>query len=330
MTKKKDSDKAKESFEKILHPPEEQDFDRESYEEMKFDNFPLASSIDNEILMHRDVHFGGQFTEMINYYMKEGKGIQPIIEVETIIKLQDMENASKENLAPVMLTGPEAEKVAKAKDVYKKLRSIYEHKTQKNKYPQLIADLILTENQDPQEEIQAIVKEGSEIVPYLIELLQSEEFYDPLFPGYGQAPALAAQCLGLIGDKRAIISLFEAIGNEDYFNEEIILHALKTIGQPAKEFLLKVLHGKPINLDNERAALALLGFIDDPVVSKTALTMLQDKDVRNDMVLMAYLVLACEGLQDEGLRKEFAALADEKAIPSLVRKDIATISKQWK
>ena len=329
MINKKDDEKAKESFEKILHPPEEQDFEREAYEEMKFDNFPLAISTENEILMHRDVHFGGNFREMISYYLKDGKGSQPTIEVERIIALQEMENKSKENLAPMMLTGPEAEKVAKAKDVYKKLKDLYTHKTQKINYPVLIADLILTEKEDPQEEINAIVQEKSAIVPYLIQLLQSEEFYDPLFPGYGNAPALAAQCLGQIGDKRAIISLFEAIGNEDYFNEEIILKALKTIGQPAKEFLLKVQHAKPINLDNERAALALLNFIDDPVIPNTAFEMLKDKDVRKDIPLMAYLVLACEGLQDVKLREEFKSFANDQSLPSMIRKDIATLSKQW-
>ena len=74
-------------------------------------------------------------------------------------------------------------------------------------------------------------------MPALIDLLRNEDFYDPLFPGYGEAPVLAAKCLGLIGDKRAIISLFEAIGEGDFFNEDIILDALHVIGNPARDFL---------------------------------------------------------------------------------------------
>ena len=78
-------------------------------------------------------------------------------------------------------------------------------------------------------------------MPALIDIITSEKFYQPLSPGYGEAPALAARCLGLIGDERAIRPLFEALGREDFFMEEAIYSALSTTGDSAKEFLLNCL-----------------------------------------------------------------------------------------
>jgi HEAT repeat protein len=296
------------------------------------DDFALANALDATILMHRDAHFGGNFAFMLEYYEKEGKGVHPEIELSRILELQQMENQLKQNLAAVILTAPEAERVADAKTAYKKLRDLYEikrAKTVKVTNPLLIADLILSEEEEPEAEIAAAVAEKGEIVPQLISLLRSEDFYDPLFPGYGQAPFLASKCLGLIGDKRAIIALFELIGEEDFFSETQLLEALKQIGDPAKEFLLKVLHSRPINLDNERAAIALAYFKDDPEVAATCFKMLTELDLNAQPIFATYLVLACEGLNVTE-REAFIALMDAPKTPKMLKQDMQIIAKQWK
>src|SRR3984893_18022664 len=102
--------------------------------------FPLVDAQDNEILMHRDVHFGGKFDFMLDYYRKEGKGARDEFSPERILYLAGLERQIKQNLAPLLLSGPEAERIAEAKEAYKKLSDIYDVPVQKQKYPKLIAD----------------------------------------------------------------------------------------------------------------------------------------------------------------------------------------------
>lgn len=289
----------------------------------------ISNAIDNSILMHRDAHFGGSFPIMIDYYEKEGKGVNQDFELKRIRELAALEAKNHQNLAAMMLSGPEAEKVSQAKESYKNLRDLYDVKKPKSKIPLLIADLILSEEENPEKEIAAVVAEKGAIVPALIDILRFEDFYDPLFPGYGLAPELATRCLGQIGDKRAIYSLFETIGEADFFNEDAVLAALKRIGDPAKTFLLKVLHGRPLNFDNERAAIALVEFKEDPEVAKTCFDMLKEPDVRRDQVLSTYLLLVCAGLKDPQSRLEFQNLSDDPTFPKNLKLDVKAIVKTW-
>lgn len=300
-------------------------YDEDDIEE----GLPMANAQDQEILKHREVHFGGKFDVMLDYYINEGKGVNPEFDLERIHTLAKMEKEMKTDLAPQLLSGADAEKIADAKTAYKKLRSLYEKPRPETKNMVLIADLILSEELEAENEIEAIVKEKNAIVPALIELLKSEEFYDPLFPGYGMAPSLAAKCLGMIGDKRAIISLFEAMGQGDFFDEDNALAALRAIGTPAKEFLLKVVRGRPLNEDNERAAIALIAFKDDEDVGQVALEMLQEAQVLQDIPLATYLILACEGLRDPESRKTFQALANDPKIAKILAQDIQAVTKTW-
>lgn len=299
---------------------------QESDEDMEF---PIAYSIDNEILMHRDAHFGGSFPIMLEYYVKEGKGVCQDFDLRRIEELAQMELQTGKNLSPLMLSGAEAERVALARQSYKKLKDLYEIRNPKSLLPKKIADLILAEDEaETEKAIEAIIAEKSAIVSALIDLLKNEDFYNPLFPGYGQAPVLAAQCLGRIGDKRAIISLFEAIGEGDFFSESIILDALHAIGQPAKDFLLKVLHGHPITMVNEQAAIALIRFKQDSEVSNACLQILKEIDLSKNLALATYLVLACEGLASPQ-QKELLALAENKATPKSIKQDIAAVAHAW-
>lgn len=298
------------------------------------DESSLIDAQDIAILMHRDAHFGGKFEFMIDYYEKEGKGIFPEFDIERIRELHEMEKRLEQNLAPLLLSGSDAERVGQAKTAYKKLRDLYEMTSQKSgvtqaQYPRLIADLILSEEEEPEQEMEAIIAEKEAIVPALLDLVRAEDFYDPLFPGYGLAPLLAAKCLGRIGDKRAVVALFELIGEKDFINEDLALDALKAIGDPAKSFLLKVLHGTPITYDNERAAVALLSFQDDPQVVDTAFAMLKKIDMKQHLLLASHLVLICEGLTKPEERKEFLALEEKPATPSMLKSDIKTIGNHW-
>lgn len=293
------------------------------------EEFPIAYSVDNLILMHRDAHFGGDFDTMLDYYNKNGRGTSLEFDIERIQQLADTQNAQGKDLSPMMLSGAEAERVANSRKLYKDLRELCESKNKKTSVPKLIAELILSEDEELPQAIEAVTAEKTAIVPSLIELLRNEDFYDPLAPGYGLAPTLAAECLGKIGDKRAIISLFEAIGSGDFFNEDITLSAIKAIGTPAKEFLLRVLHGKPLTIDNERAAIALIVFKDDPEVASACLNMLKELDIKKHIPLATYLVLDCEGLASKDQQAEFLALAKNANTPKNIQQDIIAVSHTW-
>ena len=295
------------------------------------EHFPLIDELDHEILMHRDAHFGGQFSFMLDYYKQERKGVQPEFSRSRIEKLALLEEQLKQNLAALFLTAQEMQKVADARAAYQKLRSIYAVNSPKNIHPHLIADLILSEEEEAEKEINAIVSEKDKIVPTLIELLRSEEFYDPLFPGYGKASAHVVKCLEQIGDKRAIISLFEAIGQKDFFVDDLIIKALKAINAPAKTFLLNVLKSKPITEDNEKAAIALLAFKEEEEeVANACFELLQQEDVLKDPCLPTYLVLVCTGLQDPIKKQMMKVMSLSAKLPAALREDIKQVMKEWK
>jgi len=299
------------------------DFDRD------VEKFPLKDEIISSILMHRDAHFGGKFEIMIDYYQQGGKGVCPDFTLEQIYELDLFEKKASQNLAALLLSGSEAEHVQRAKTTYKRLRDLYKNNDEAAQQSKIIADLILSEEEEPQAEIAAILSNKESIVPALIQLIRSEDYYDPLFPGYGQAPLLAIKCLGLIGDRRAMMSLYELIGRTEVFDEECAIFALGIIGDAAKEFLLKILKSKPITEDNERAAIGLIQFKDIPEVAHTCFELLKEPAVRASIPFSTYLVLACEGLISKEDREAFAKLVQDPATPSILHVDIKAVVRGW-
>lgn len=294
------------------------------------EEYQATEAADHEILMHRDSHFGGDFETMIDYYRKEGVGVHPDIDLERIVYLYQVEKELGQNLAPLLLTGPEAERVARAREAYKQIKEIYALKNEKNPIPRLLADLILSEEEEPEAEMEKIVAQGEKSVPYLIEILKSEEAHDPLSPGYGYAPFLAIQCLGKIRDERAIIPLFEALGKESLFDEETILEALRDIGEGAKKFLLKVLESRPLTEDNINAAFALSGFGDDPEIAQRSFEQLKDPKARQSYIFVSYLLSNCYELKETRYKKDFIAFSDDPQLDSAIRSEMKKIIQEWK
>lgn len=293
------------------------------------EDFPLNYEVDATILMHRDSHFSGSFDIMLEYYRNDGIGAMEELPIERIEELAEYEKRLGQNIAPLILTESDAEKVGKAREAYNNLREMYSIPNPKSPFPLLIADLILTEDAEPEAEIAAIVKQSSPIVPTLIEFIESDDYYDPLFPGYGMAPQHALTCLQRIGDKKAIIALFESIGRHDFFNEDIAISALWHIGKPAKDFLLRVLRSHPYNEDNERAAIALIPFKDDPEVSQASFQLLKEIDLKQNLIFASYLALGCEGLQSPEDRQVFKDIAHSPRLPKELKVDMDVILKTW-
>ncbi|MDX8430805.1 MAG: HEAT repeat domain-containing protein [Candidatus Algichlamydia australiensis] len=279
-------------------------------------DIPILDESDLQIIMHRDCHFGKNFGIMLDYYQKESIGCHPEIEISAIQNLQKIEEALNEDLSDKLLPEHEKGRVKKMRDLYRELRDNYKNG---GRLAELLCDLILSEEEEPTKEIEALAK-ISDSAP-LIDLLGSDTFYDPLSPGYGRAPMLAAKVLAKIADPKAITPLFIALKQEDFFYEQEIQNALTSFGSAAKTFLLKVLQQKPLSIDNETAARALCQFSEDKDVTDTALKLLQDPEITQNLALSCYLIsLAAEK------KEELKSLLNSD-LPQEIKEEINFITK---
>ncbi|MBJ7448910.1 MAG: hypothetical protein JHC93_00965 [Parachlamydiales bacterium] len=293
---------------------------------MDEEQYYLGDELDKEILKHRECHFGGHFPTMIDYYELEGLGVDEELTIDRIHYLAKVEEELGYNLAAEMLLGAEMEEIARSRMAYKQLRAVYENDLIP---PQLLADLILSENEDPQEEIDAIVEQGEIMISPLRNLLVADAFYSPLFPGYGLAPGRAAICLGRLGDKDSIIPLFESLGKSNFLIDDAILIALGQLKPYSTEFLLRVLRSRPITEDNERSAMALAAISNDDAESATmALLELKSFDMSVYKRIAAYLIPLCHSLSDPKDRQDFLELA--KNSPAVLADEFKLIEKLWK
>lgn len=205
------------------------------------------------ILMHRDSHFSGSFSAMLEYYEKEGVGAIDEIDPDDILHLKTLE----EQGVPLTLGHEERRLVAEARAAYKKAQALYD-----NEETSLLADLILSEEED----LEGFTEKH---IPWLIDLLHNNEFADPLFPGYGYAPVRAAKVLGRLQGETATRALFERllrINDEEAFLQEEIIAALSH----ARDFLLNRLRARPLNYENQTAAMALAAVPADETLATAA------------------------------------------------------------
>lgn len=294
------------------HPREEEEF--------------LTDELDHEILMHRDAHFGGSFDVMQDYYESGKVGTHPDFELDRIEYLAGIEKETRKNLAPLLLSGAEAEEVGRSRRAYQDFKKLYESTAPATRHTRLIADLVLSEEEEPEAEIEAIVDEGESIVPDLIRIVRSEDAYNPLFPGYGLSPARAIDALGRIGDPQAIAPIFESMGRDSLFGDESALQALVEIGESAKEFLLKRVTGRPLTKDHQIAAYALGAFPPSAEIAKVCFEQLKDPAVQRDPLLSSYLLGPCEALEE---KEAFIALAKQTSLSRELKTEMEALIRAW-
>ena len=280
---------------------------------------PIFEEEDRDILMHRDTHFGGNFPMMLEHYEDEGMAAVLDVENSRIAFLMDLEKKLNCNLAPFLLQGPDAEKVAQSKKLYTALQA----QSSNHKMPliQAIANLILDEEL-PEKKAKNASKVGAKLVPYLIQLIQTPLFFEPLAPGYGLAPIAAILTLGHLHAKEAIKPLFELIGDEQFEIESAALQALSLIGKEAHNFCISQLKERPITKNNERAAILASSLGSDPELAVTLLEQLEDPQIQKNERLATYLVLACSDLP-KSLYSRFSEIG--KKMPDAVREEMDQI-----
>lgn len=293
------------------------------------EDFSLTEEMDHTILMHRDAHFGGDFEVMLKYYQNEDHvGVDPDLDISRIAYLSEVETSTGKNLASVMLNSAEIEQIARCRRAYAQFKEIYEQQDE-NASARLLADLVLSEEQYPHEAIDAVVERGDELAPLLIELIRSDDAYLPLFPGYGYAPFLAAQCLSKIKHPDALIHLFNMFHHEAIFSDDTLLDAFAEIGEEAKQFLMTRVKGRPITRDNTHAAFALCVFASDLEVAKLALEQLSDPHVQCQSLLCTYLLCLCDPLQNDPQKQALISLGNKANIPKELHLQIKNLVRDW-
>lgn len=294
---------------------------------MAENEIPFMDEEDHEIVMHRDAHFSGNFDEMIRYYEGDGVGVQESILIERIKKIQEVERQNGGDIRNQILSDHEKKQVEDARTAYLQLREIYEKK-EATDLEKAYVDLVLCEDEDPEEVIDQIASfdEASEL---LLQTIESEKYYNPLFPGYGHAPALAARALGKIGDSKAVIPLFEALGIGHPETEDAICSALAAIGKPSKEFILSQLQKRPLNRKKEHAIIVASTHFADEEVAKACLGILLDGEVEKQAEVIPYLLTSCTPLQSAKDRQLLLKLVEENEVYSQFDDDIKFLKGCW-
>lgn len=289
-------------------------------------SIPLLDETDIEILMHKDVHFSGSFACMVDYYQKKGVGALSDFSMKKILKLQKIEQDTSQDLSHLLLPQASKSAVEDAKKMYLELRDLYDNPTS-SPMALAVADLILSEEEEPTAEMDRIISFGSSITASLIHLITTDNLYNPLYPGYGRAPIFAAYCLEKIQDPKAIAPLFHMLGRHHAFADEAFIYALVSFKNAAREFLLKRLIHEPFAKENEHAAIVLTSMPDDETTSKTCLQLLRHPQISKHLMLANYLIIGCSGLIQSEDQAEFKKVKD--LIPGIMKHEADMILKSW-
>lgn len=284
---------------------------------------PLLNEIDLEILMHKDAHFGGSFTVMIEYYEEEGIGVQEEFDLQ---RIKDLAIYDKDgHLSAEMLPDQAKNDVFFSKELYKKFRDCYEGE---DALPMRLADLILSESYHPEKEIAALSTFEKRAIKPLVEILLQDHFYNPLNPGYGRAPINAALSLKKIGNTDAIPYLFGALG-KSFSVDEILINTLISFGKEGENFLYDRLKGVPYTKDNYLAALALSSFPVSDETAELALSLLCKKETFNHPSYASYLICICEGLENNTDRQKFIEIANSDQLTKQLASEMKIIISFW-
>ena len=287
-------------------------------------DLPLLNTIDLEILMHKDAHFGGSFDMMMEYYANDGIGVQEEFDIDRIKELSLLDKEG--HLSSEVLPDLAKNDVLLSKDLYSKFKECYEGD---NPLPQKIADMILSEDDHPEEEIKALASFETLAIKPLIEILLQDHFYNALNPGYGRAPINAVLCLKAINSDEVIPFLFNALG-KSFMVDESIIDTLITLGSKAEEFLCDRLQSTPYTRDNYTAAMALASFPVSDETATVALYQLGNAETFKHDSFPSYLICICEGLEKEEERQKFIQISESDNVSRNLKDEMKLIISFWK
>ncbi len=293
--------------------------------------FSLIDEEDKKIILHREVHFGGSFPVMQEYYANEDhRGVMDDISPERIKFLADVEVKLGKNLAPFLLSGSDAEHIARAKKLYKSIEHAINQAEEARKTDfssgvkvDLLTQILFEEGNKPWtlEQMQQF-KEFPEI---LFTLAASDEFRDELSPGYGKAPLEAIRLIGQLQISKGMDILFRVFPSASDDEEEVLIAALVSFGSKALDKTTQYLTSRPITPLHEKMASLLVAFLPNQVALNAALNMLCQRDIIETPVAR-WLLLVLEDLPKEERRtwvKKFQEMKLPKHILDTIEKNLA-------
>lgn len=250
-------------------------------------SFGVVDEEDRRILLHRDAHFSGSFPAMLEYYERpDARGVHDEISYNRIAFLADVEKRLGRDIAPLILAGADAEKIAWARKMYADIQKA----SHDNPNAALFSTILLHEENElefSEEDLQKLSQHPS----LLLMLASSEEFRDELAPGYGKAPLDAIRLIGKLKIREGMEPLLRLLATAEGEEEEELLFALYSLGDEVLEKACSFLASKPLTPFHERMALLLLQFLPDPRAVLCANTLLKDKEIERSP-LAKWLMLA--------------------------------------
>jgi len=265
-------------------------------------DIPLLDETDGIIIAHKEAHFGGSFHAMIEYYTQDGIGVSEECPLHRIQELYYIEKNSDENLTAILLPHHKIQEIENAKTLYYRLKTINEEAT--NVLAREIGELILTEEIYPESTIQKIVEFGDDAIEPLFTLIDADEMYSDLFPGYGLAPLNAIRALSKLSSLKILNKAFLLIGRHGFEYDEALTFCCAN--QPkAEEFAMHRLSQSP-SKDGEHASI-ILSKLQSEKGAEKALTILESLPASEDntyYIYLAYLLEYCP----KSLRKRAIAL----------------------
>ena len=239
---------------------------------MQQSTYSITDEEEHSLLLHAAIHFGSNFQIMRAYYQKGGPG-KTLDFCDSTLKTFCTYQKQNPHLLKTVLSHEDQHLIKKHLLQYEKLQEVYTNPP--DKLSTLICDLILTEFHDPIEEIQALIPYQMQAEKRLLTILTLDTFHSPLAPGYGLAPYNAAKALGLMQSKLAIKPIFGLMHSASFDHQELLIKALRQIGQEAKKNLLKSLTFPPFTVENASAAICLAPFSPDKEIKNAAIALLQ-------------------------------------------------------
>lgn len=282
----------------------------------------LVSEEMRTILLHRETHFSGSFPAMIAYYKKGKKGVQEEILLKDIKTLAKEEDLLGKNIAPLLLTGAEAEKIKAIKAFSEELHALASTSDPSLSLARAISALILSEKEKPTREINAVVSFKETALQPLCDMLFSEKLNDPLFPGYGLAPQYAIEALGKMKKAAAIEPLFLYAHTQGRFFDAV-QKAFIRIGTPACTFLKNVASSNQTDTIRCLALSFLLGF--GKKLAPFFFSLL--KNNKGNPSIAHLCALGLEGLGDKDKAECLALMENNSFSPELVAEIKVSVKK---
>ena len=254
---------------------------------------PTLDELDVSLLMQKNIHFGGSFQEMLEYYQDVSLlEHRDDIDIDRVSYLKEVEDAGTD--LEELLDEQTLEEIEDKKSLYSQIED--QAADSNNPEEQAIANLILCSEFDVEDEIITAANLGDDIVPYVLKIIERDDFYSKISPGQGRAPASAIRVLIALRDNSAILLLFSRMFNISTYTEGVFMQYFREFEAETKELIRRMLSGKTWSLDHERALSIATYLSFNQEIADECFAIIKDQSrCPKDEAYQTYLALVSNG-----------------------------------